>query len=359
MSRAGSVRRMCDLYLLTPTLLGSGTQGDVYEAIEISTGKRVACKTIPYHSEKSDKSVQLTRNDELEVMAVLGSGNPALLDLKHAFAENGKLHIFMERMDGDLCDAVMERKFSEGDVKSFFYRFLGGLRKMHARGIIHRDVKLDNIFLENSSDITSARLGDFGHAVIKGTHRKDSHCGSKEYSAPELQAANANLGETSYDTPVDMWSAGVVLYCVLSREFPFVTEPAESLRRAISTADYGYQSPEWLRLSRDVKDLINRLLVVDPNKRLSAEQAMEHPWFSSLPEYRRRATASSKKHQQQRKAEILTRPMARAEMLSMFHPIQQMINDTKLSPHDMRCVTESVKSCSLEHPANKRTVSIS
>ena len=361
MSRAGSVRRMSDLYMLTPTLLGSGMQGAVYEAIETSTGKRVACKIVPYPFEKAAEFVQHTQNDELEVMSVLGGGNPALMDFKHAFVEGGKLHMFMEKMAGDLCDAVMDRMFSEGDVKRFFYRFLGGLRKMHARGIIHRDVKLDNLFLANSSDICSARLGDFGHALIKGTHRRDSHCGSKEYSAPELLAANAASGETRYDTPVDMWSAGVVLYCVLSREFPFASEPAESLLKAVSTADYGFQGPVWLRLSGDVKDLIRRLLVVDPKKRLSAEQAMEHPWFSSLPEYRRR-DASAKGHQQQRKPEISTRPMARAEMLSMFQPIQQMINETKISPSpnkSLLCHCVSVRSRSPEHQSKQCTVSSS
>jgi serine/threonine protein kinase len=221
--------------------------------------------------------------------------------------------MFMDKMDGDLCDAVMDRMFSERDVKRFFYRLLGGLRTMHGKGIIHRDIKLDNIFLADSSDICCARLGDFGHALIRGVHQSYSRCGSKEYSAPELMdAQKSNRNEGTYDTPVDMWSAGVVLYCVLSREFPFVSFPPEALQKAISTADFGFQSPHWEILSGEVKDLIRKLLVVDPMRRLTAAEAMEHPWFQTLPEYRMAIPAEFGECYQ------LKPPIFKREMMSMF-----------------------------------------
>eukprot|EP00873_Tetraselmis_striata_P024644 jgi/Tetstr1/444908/TSEL_003359.t1 len=219
-------------YELTPDLLGRGGYGEVWRGMHRDGGD-VAVKVVPLSGTKSGQPPRdSTGTDlraslsELEVMARVGS-HDSLVTLRKAFMENGSLYLVTDLLEDDLCNVLMKRQraglpaYDEATACRFFYRLLRGLNHLHSHGVVHRDVKLDNIMLRRSDDLCSAQLGDFGLATIVrfGDPRPSGAVGSLQYIAPEVLLSAEN--ETSYDFSADLWSAGVVLYAVLGGKFPF------------------------------------------------------------------------------------------------------------------------------------------
>ena|SRR3990167_2940775 len=140
--------------------------------------------------------------------------------------------------------------------------------------------KAENILLSNQ-DSLQIKLTDFGLAKIKEEASvMNTMCGTPQYIAPEIH--NASGDGSSYGTPVDMWSSGVLLYFILSKSFPFDDESSDtSLSQAITEGHFTFSSGNWENVSAEAKDLISKLLTLDPNERWSASQALSHLWFSS------------------------------------------------------------------------------
>lgn len=149
----------------------------------------------------------------------------------------------------------------------------------HGKGIIHRDLKPENLLFDKastSSEPAKIKISDFCLAKIwSGDTLVKTACGSPNYVAPEVLLNDMR----GYTFAVDMWSLGVILYVLLCGFCPFFDENTPALFRAITQGNYSFPSPYWDDISEQAKDLIKRLLVVNPQKRMKPEEALEHPWI--------------------------------------------------------------------------------
>lgn len=163
--------------------------------------------------------------------------------------------------------------FNEETARSIIYPVLRGLAYMHSQGIIHRDIKPENIML--SLNVKSlVQIIDFGLAFQqkKGQQAKGT-VGSAFYVAPEI------LEQQPYDEKCDLWSTGVVMFCLIAGELPFNDDERQVMFSKIKKGEFNLEPSIWAQVSDECKDLLNMLLCTDPAKRISARDALEHPWF--------------------------------------------------------------------------------
>jgi len=291
---------MANSYAFTGEVLGKGGYGTVWRGRELATNSDVAVKVVPLPAASRGSVPQVDTTDdakswttgehrqqngglsELETMAAVGRC-PGLLELKEAFLEKGTLFLVTDVMAADLCDELMSRDspFSEDEARRAVQKLLVGIQHCHARGIAHRDIKLDNIFLKRRGEIGSVRLGDFGLAHMNSWGAPRGASGSMQYMAPEV-ASSSRFGKC-YDGPAtDMWSLGVVMFALLAKRFPFSGTSGTELKAAICTGKANYSSPAWDFISPEAKDFLQSLLAVDPMARATAKQALNHKWFDTI-----------------------------------------------------------------------------
>lgn len=193
-------------------------------------------------------------------------------------------YIVMECMSGgELFDRIVEKEFySEREAMTAFWDICEAVHYCHSRGVVHRDLKPENILYESVEDNATLKLADFGLAeLLNPETMMMATCGTPTYIAPEIIAlTNPKSKSEGYDSKVDMWSLGVILYILVCGFPPFHADDDFQLFKAIQIADYDFVEPYWDDASEEVKDLISKLLEVDPIKRLSATDALKHPWLS-------------------------------------------------------------------------------
>lgn len=161
--------------------------------------------------------------------------------------------------------------------RSIMRSLLEAVSFLHANNIVHRDLKPENILLDDNMQI---RLSDFGFSchLEPGKKLRDL-CGTPGYLAPEILKCSMDETHTGYGKEVDLWACGVILFTLLAGSPPFWHRRQILMLRMIMEGQYQFSSPEWDDCSNTVKDLISRLLQVDPEERLTAEQALQHPFF--------------------------------------------------------------------------------
>lgn len=212
-----------------------------------------------------------------EVTLLLRLDHPSVLQLVELFTEGDCWYIVTTLMSGCelLHDVVENGCFSEDDARVVMRQLLTSLDHLHAHGVVHRDVKLENIMFESSSSLGAIRLIDFGLATSfsPGQMLHDA-CGTPHCIAPEVLQSTP-----CYDAKVDIWACGVVLFTLLAGVPPFVNRDFRSLFFTIRTGSFSFENPVWGGVSLQAKDLINTLLQVDPNKRPSAAEVLNHPWL--------------------------------------------------------------------------------
>jgi len=203
--------------------------------------------------------------------------HPNIIKLLDLFDTPEKLYLVMELVTGgELFDRIVEREqYSESDAKEVMRQLLNAIEYIHSKDIVHRDLKPENLLLEDESQDTNIKLTDFGLSKIFDTEYMKTACGTPGYVAPEI------LNATGYGSAVDMWSAGVILYILLCGYPPFYNDNDAKLFESIMAANYHFHSPYWDNISKEAKDVIRALLVVDPIERLTAAQAKEMEWFKS------------------------------------------------------------------------------
>ncbi|KPM04766.1 cAMP-dependent kinase-like protein [Sarcoptes scabiei] len=151
---------------------------------------------------------------------------------------------------------------------------------LHQKNVVHRDLKPENILLDDNFDI---KVTDFGFArVIQNDERLSDLCGTPGYLAPELLRASMYENADGYGKEVDLWACGVIMYTLLVGFPPFWHRKQMIMLRNIMEGKYEFCSPEWDDITEEAKDLIRKLLVIDPMKRLSASDALKHPFFKSV-----------------------------------------------------------------------------
>jgi serine/threonine protein kinase len=175
-----------------------------------------------------------------------------------------------------LFDQILDKeKFSEKEARDIIAPIFDALIYCHSLNVVHRDVKPENL-LFSSKDCSTAiiKVSDFGLArFIDAETLATTTCGTPGYVAPEV------LEQQPYKQACDFWSLGVVLFILLSGQPPFYDEDNFELFEKIKKCEYDFKAPAWKTISNEAKDFISKLLVADPEQRLTGQAIMEHPWI--------------------------------------------------------------------------------
>lgn len=260
-------------YKLDEKELGTGAFSTVVLATSKAEGaQKVAVKCIRKTPDLKKEDVDSLH----EEVAVLRSvEHPNIVKLHDFFEEKKMYYMVIELMEGgELFERIVKKTFyNEMDARGLVRILLDALAYLHGRGIVHRDLKPENLLLKSPFNDFDIKLADFGFAKKVEGKSLDTQCGTPGYVAPEI------LKGKKYGTAVDMWSCGVIIYILLGGYPPFHDDNHAILYRKIKAADYAFDPQYWDQVSDDAKDLIRKMLVVDPDKRLTASQALRHPWF--------------------------------------------------------------------------------
>ncbi|CAL0332564.1 unnamed protein product [Lupinus luteus] len=291
-------KKVADRYLKRE-VLGEGTYGVVYKAIDTETGQTVAIKKIRLGKQK--EGVNFTALREIKLLKELKS--PHIIELIDAFPHKGNLHLVFEFMETDLEAVIRDRNIflSPGDIKSFLQMTLKGLAFCHKKWVLHRDMKPNNLLIGSNGQL---KLADFGLARIFGSpDRRFTHqVFARWYRAPELL-----FGTKQYGPGVDVWAAACIFAELLLRR-PFLQGSSDIDQLGKIFAALGTPSPsQWPDMvylpdyveyqyvpapplrslfpvaSDDALDLLSKMFTYDPKVRISAQQALEHRYFTSAP----------------------------------------------------------------------------
>ena len=252
------------------------------KGIEKLTGTEFAVKIIQLPEsnefELAKGSEKMSKADMgKEIQSLAGLHHENILQMKEYFEENNKVYLVTELLrGGELLHAVRDRKnYCEADARLCFSHILSGIRYLHANGIAHRDIKSGNLMLGSWQDFTTIKIIDLGLAT-RTADPMSIPCGTLHYVAPEVISI---ISGSTYTSACDLWSAGVMLYILLAGCPPFYNKSEQSLLSAVRRGRYSFDDLVWRQISQSAKDLISRLLDIDSKRRLTAEQALEHPWI--------------------------------------------------------------------------------
>ena len=254
-------------YLLSNTI-GSGTFSKVKLGIHLPTQKKVAIKILDREKIKDESDLERISR-EIHILTVLR--HPNIAQLYETIISERHIYIIMEYVEGrDLFQYIYSlQRLSELKSSQLFRQLISTIEYIHTLGIVHRDIKPENILLNKQKTIL--KLVDFGlsNSYKHGDLLKTA-CGSPCYAAPEMISGKEYNGLYS-----DLWSCGVVLYCMLVGKLPFDDEDIKILYYNIKSANYFL--PPFL--SNTAQDLIKRILTVNPKRRITLEEIKNHPFF--------------------------------------------------------------------------------
>ncbi|KAK4491725.1 hypothetical protein RD792_002497 [Penstemon davidsonii] len=253
--------------------LGRGQFGVTYLCTDIRTGQEYACKSISKKKliTKSDKE---DMRREIQLMQHL-SGQPNIVEFKGAYEDKNSVHLVMELCaGGELFDRIIAKgHYSERAAASICRGIVNVVHICHFMGVLHRDLKPENFLLSDKSEDALLKATDFGLSVfIEEGKIYNDIVGSAYYVAPEVL-------RRKYGKEVDIWSAGVMLYILLSGVPPFWAATERGIFDAILRGNVEFESEPWPSISDSAKDLVRRMLTQDPKKRITAAEVLEHPWI--------------------------------------------------------------------------------
>ena len=261
--------------------LGKGSFGSVYKVKHKITGEIRAMKIIKKYL-TTDSREKLDNDGIREIQVLKELDHPNILKIIEYYKNEKNYYIITELLNGgDLCDFIMKfKKFNERIVASIMMQLLLALNYLHSKGIVHRDIKLENILIHknNENDLESfqIKLIDFGESIFfKENEYLTVQVGSPYYIAPEVLNKN-------YNEKCDIWSSGVVLYIMLTGKFPFFGNTSHKLCENIKTGKYRKAGKEYKAISKEGKKLIEQMLTLNPKKRITASQCLNSPFFKNL-----------------------------------------------------------------------------
>ncbi|GMH09681.1 hypothetical protein Nepgr_011522 [Nepenthes gracilis] len=253
--------------------LGHGQFGTTFVCVEKATGKEYACKTIAKRKLVTKEDVEDVRR-EVEIMHHL-AGHPNVISIRAAYEDAVAVHLVMELCaGGELFDRIVKRgHYTERKAADLVRTIVSVVQACHSLGVMHRDLKPENFLFVHEEEDSPLKTIDFGLSIFfKPGDRFTDVVGSPYYVAPEVLRKR-------YGPEADVWSAGVIIYILLSGVPPFWAETEEEIFEEVLHGDLDFSSDPWPRISEGAKDLVRRMLVRDPKKRLTAHEVLCHPWI--------------------------------------------------------------------------------
>ncbi|KAF8039290.1 hypothetical protein BT93_B1732 [Corymbia citriodora subsp. variegata] len=253
--------------------LGRGRFGTIYRCFSPSKNAFYACKVIDKSLLSDDPADRDCLENEPKVMSLL-SPHPHVVSIVDCFDSPDSVSIVMELCERrTLFDLVAHRPLPEPEAFRYAEQLLSAVAHCHRLRVVHRDVKPDNVLLD---DRGSLKLADFGSAIWLGGEGRataEGVVGTPYYVAPEVL-----LGR-EYNEKVDVWSVGVILYIMVSGVPPFYGDSVEEIFEKVVRGNLRFPTKHFRGVSADVKDLLRKMICRDVNRRISAEQALRHPWI--------------------------------------------------------------------------------
>nr|XP_021336506.1 calcium/calmodulin-dependent protein kinase type II subunit gamma isoform X44 [Danio rerio] len=278
--------RFTDEYQLYEEL-GKGAFSVVRRCVKKSTGQEYAAKIINTKKLSARDHQKLER--EARICRLLK--HPNIVRLHDSIAEEGFHYLVFDLVTGgELFEDIVAREYySESDASHCINQILESVSHIHQHDIVHRDLKPENLLLASKMKGAAVKLADFGLAIeVQGDQQAwFGFAGTPGYLSPEV------LRKDPYGKPVDIWACGVILYILLVGYPPFWDEDQHKLYQQIKAGAYDFPSPEWDTVTPEAKNLINQMLTINPAKRITADQALKHPWVCQ------RSTVASMMHRQE------------------------------------------------------------
>ncbi|XP_045556757.1 calcium/calmodulin-dependent protein kinase type II subunit gamma isoform X9 [Salmo salar] len=278
--------RFTDEYQLYEEL-GKGAFSVVRRCVKKSNGQEFAAKIINTKKLSARDHQKLER--EARICRLLK--HPNIVRLHESISEEGFHYLVFDLVTGgELFEDIVAREYySEADASQCINQILESVHHMHQHDIVHRDLKPENLLLASKLKGAAVKLADFGLAIdVQGDEQAwFGFAGTPGYLSPEV------LRKDPYGKPVDIWACGVVLYILLVGYPPFWDEDQHKLYQQIKAGAYDFPSPEWDTVTPEAKNLINQMLTINPAKRITADQALKHPWICQ------RSTVASMMHRQE------------------------------------------------------------
>ncbi|KAM4702513.1 calcium/calmodulin-dependent protein kinase type II subunit gamma isoform 11-T11 [Rhinophrynus dorsalis] len=286
MATTATSTRFTDEYQLYEEL-GKGAFSVVRRCVKKSSSQEYAAKIINTKKLSARDHQKLER--EARICRLLK--HPNIVRLHDSISEEGFHYLVFDLVTGgELFEDIVAREYySEADASHCIHQILESVNHIHQHDIVHRDLKPENLLLASKCKGAAVKLADFGLAIeVQGDQQAwFGFAGTPGYLSPEV------LRKDPYGKPVDIWACGVILYILLVGYPPFWDEDQHKLYQQIKAGAYDFPSPEWDTVTPEAKNLINQMLTINPAKRITADQALKHPWVCQ------RSTVASMMHRQE------------------------------------------------------------
>ncbi|XP_063753325.1 calcium/calmodulin-dependent protein kinase (CaM kinase) II beta 1 isoform X2 [Eleginops maclovinus] len=267
--------------------LGKGAFSVVRRCVKLCSGQEYAAKIINTKKLSARDHQKLER--EARICRLLKHSN--IVRLHDSISEEGFHYLLFDLVTGgELFEDIVAREYySEADASHCIHQILDSVHHIHQHDIVHRDLKPENLLLASKCKNAAVKLADFGLAIeVQGDQQAwFGFAGTPGYLSPEV------LRKEAYGKPVDIWACGVILYILLVGYPPFWDEDQHKLYQQIKAGAYDFPSPEWDTVTPEAKNLINQMLTINPAKRITAQEALKHPWVCQ------RSTVASMMHRQE------------------------------------------------------------
>jgi phosphorylase kinase gamma subunit len=323
-------------------VLGRGVSSTVRRCVEKETGIEYAAKIIDVSADLEDSQGLTLRQATLREISILKlvAGHPYIIELYDVFESSTYIFLVFELCkNGELFDFLTTVvALSEKRTRAIMKQLFEALEFIHSKNVVHRDLKPENILLDDNFNI---KITDFGFAkVVSPKEKLFDLCGTPGYLAPELLKASMYENAEGYGKEVDIWACGVIVYTLLVGFPPFWHRKQMIMLRNIMEGKYEFCSPEWDDITEPPKDLIRNILILEPQKRLKANEALRHNFFQVV--HARVGPFNARKTFQM--ALLVVRAMVRIKRLKNT-PEPLSVEVSRYDPYRIKTLRKAIDGC--------------